>query len=743
MSQKNEYAHVRLNDDGSWAEPQTLMDHLEGTAKLAGEFARPFGSEDWARACAFAHDTGKASPEWQRYLASKSGYYDETAHLETCHGKLDHSTPGARFAEVILGKGIGRILSYCIAGHHAGLPDWIGDQASLAYRLQKNSIDNIPDEYRNLLSSARPSSPPWQFTQKGLDLSLWIRMLFSCLVDGDFLDTEAYMNQDKRGQRGGYQDLGSLLERFDRHMEKFITAASASAVTPVHTARQQVLADCRTAARLAPGFFSLTVPTGGGKTLSSLAFALEHAKRFGKRRVIYVIPYTSIIEQNVDVFRAVLEDGQVVEHHFNLDDDASTPRSRLAAENWDAPVIVTTSVQFFESFFAAKTSRCRKLHNIADSVVILDETQLLPVEYLAPILETLRLLCEHYGVTIVNCTATQPALEQRDGFPGLPAGSIREIVSDVPGLYKALRRVEVMPVDTRTPRSWEEIAAEMAELDQVLCIVSDRKSCRELHKLMPDGTYHLSALMCAQHRSDMIAKVKKELNAGGTIRVISTQLVEAGVDIDFPVVYRTMAGLDSIAQAAGRCNREGRLNVKGSLGKVVVFIPPRKAPIGILRKAAETASGLLDAGSVDPIDHQAFGPYFSELYWRANSLDARSLIKLLAPDPISECGILFRKAAEEFKIIDDRMQRTILVPYGPGENLIAQLKAIGPERWLLRKLQRYTVNLYLNQFTAFQDRGSLEEIAPGIFALRCSIEYDLLLGLLVDELPENDQYIVS
>jgi CRISPR-associated endonuclease/helicase Cas3 len=523
-------------------------------------------------------------------------------------------------------------------------------------------------------------------------------------------------------------------------MTEKTSAAMDVADTPVNRVRQQVLAGCRAAAQLMPGFFTLTVPTGGGKTLSSMAFALEHAVKYGKGRVIYVIPYTSIIEQNADVFRAALGADQIVEHHSNLDEDDSTPKARLAAENWDAPIIVTTSVQFFESLFAAKTSRCRKLHNIANSVVVLDEAQLVPVEFLQPILAAMKLLVERYKISFVICTATQPAWEARDDFPGLPAGSMREIVQDVPGLYRDLRRVAVEPVDTKTPRTWEDLAGELSATDRVLCVVSDRKSCRELHRLMPEGTYHLSALMCAQHRSDLIAEIIEKLKGTGPIRVVSTQLVEAGVDIDFPVVYRALAGLDSIAQAAGRCNREGKLNVEGKLGKVVVFVPPRKAPAGILRKAAETASRMLEDGLSDPIDHASFAPYFSNLYWKANSLDTKGILKLLQPDDL-DCGIQFRSAAEAFRIIDDRLQRTVLVPYRDGKKFIDQLKAIGPTRDLLRKLQRYAVNVYLNQFSELLNRGSLEEIVPEVFALRCDVEYDKQVGLLVDEMPDDDKYI--
>ncbi len=740
MNQKKSIAHVKKNEDGSWAIPQSVSDHLHGVATLAAKFASSFDSSAWAYAGGMGHDTFKEAAVWQNYIKIMSGY-DEEAHLETKPGKQDHSTPSAKMVEEVLGKDIGRILSYCIAGHHAGLPDWIGSQSSLAFRLQNAETVAIPEKYRDELRGISPSMPPWKFHNKGLDMSLWIRMLFSCLVDADFLDTEAYMDPAQFEDRGGYLPVSELLKRFDTHMEEMTRKTLAEADTPVNQARQRVLSDCRSAARLEPGLFSLTVPTGGGKTLSSMAFALEHAVQFGKERVIYVIPYTSIIEQNADVFRKAVGDDQIIEHHSNLDEDGSSPKARLAAENWDAPIIVTTSLQFFESLFAAKTGRCRKLHNIVNSVVVLDEAQLVPVEFLEPILATMKLLCEHYKVTFVICTATQPAFEKQDdfpAFPGFPKGSIREIIRDVPRLYCELKRVEVALIDTKTPKTWDEIAEELKSIDQVLCIVSDRKSCRELYSLMPEGTYHLSALMCAQHRSNRIAEIKESLKGNMPLRVVSTQLVEAGVDIDFPVVYRAMAGLDSIAQAAGRCNREGKLGAQGKFGKVVVFVPPRKAPPGILRKASETATRMLQSGLEDPTDNAAFAPYFSELYWKANSLDGKKIMELLTPAP-PDYGIQFRSAAEAFQIIDAGVQKPLLVPYGEGEKLIQTLKTKGPERRLLRKLQRYVVNVYSDQFYTLQNRGSIEEVSLGIFALTCTVEYDNNIGLLIDEMPTTPE----
>ncbi len=733
----NYIAHVRKDLDDTWATPHSLSDHLKMTAKMAGKFAAKFNSEEWGKAVGLAHDAGKGRLEWQKYLRLKSGYFDEEAHLEGKPGKMPHAIHGAKLAEELHGKRIGRILSYCIAGHHAGLPDWSGaegaGQSSLEFQLTRvKDLSEIEQFVLEGIRSSKPSVPPWHFSS-GLDMSLWIRMLYSCLVDADFLDTESYMDQGKSDDRSGYCLIMELLERLN-HFNKQLDETSED--TPVNQIRRSIRKKCMEMAEESQGFFSLSVPTGGGKTLSSLAFGLEHAKTHNLNRIIYVIPYTSIIEQNANVFRKALGDDQVVEHHSSLDEEDSTPKSRLAAENWDAPVIVTTSVQFFESLFAAKSSRCRKLHNIANSVVVLDEAQLVPVEYLTPILETMQLLVDHYHVSFVISTATQPAFREHTvegkAFKGLK--NVREIMGDeddVKRLYASLKRVQVqLPESFHTASSWEEIAEELQQYEQVLCIVSDRKSCRELHKLMPKGTYHLSALMCGQHRSEIIESIKEKLKNKEPVQVVSTQLVEAGVDFDFPVVYRALAGLDSIAQAAGRCNREGKLPEPG---QVIVFTAPKKAPMGILRKAADTTCSILATTQQrDPLEYSIFEDYFSELYWKANSLDSKNIISLLKPDP-QDCGIHFRTAAEKFRIIDDSRQKTILVRYSEGDKLIDLLKFKGPDRGLMRKLQRYTVNVYNEEFNLLLQRGSIVEVQPGIFALTSSIEYSRETGLMVDE----------
>lgn len=509
---KEMIAHVRKNEDGTWAKPQSLLHHLEGTAKIAQRNADKFMSVEWVRAMVLNHDAGKARAAWQDCLVDKSGYgYDEEAHLEGKPGKILHAIYGARLAEEIFGKGIGRILAYGIAGHHAGLPDWSGaegaGQAALEFQeKQAKGWEEIDPSLVEMLRGLPALKPPRSFAS-GLDLSLWIRMLYSCLVDADFLDTEAYMEQEKNERRANFCSMAELLDKFNRYLtENFSLDKVPAEKKEICKIRNDIRNKCVQMAGESQGIFSLSVPTGGGKTISTLAFALEHALKHDLDRIIYVIPYTSIIEQNADVFGQAVGADQVIEHHSSLNIDEVSTQARLAAENWDAPIIVTTSVQFFESLFAAKPGRCRKLHNIAKSVVILDEAQLLPTYFLEPILETMQLLTEHYHVTFVISTATQPAFGERKDFKGLK--NIREIMGtddEVRNLYASLKRNTVIfPADIRTPSSWEEIAAELTKCKQVLCVVSDRKSCRELHRLMPKGTIHLSGLMCGQHRSQVI-----------------------------------------------------------------------------------------------------------------------------------------------------------------------------------------------------------------------------------------------
>ena len=553
------------------------------------------------------------------------------------------------------------MLAYLIAGHHAGLADWY-DKGSLKSRLQQ-ADDELVASLSGLVESSlsedffplsdddlkRDFFAFWKEWAKLEELHIWLRFLFSCLVDADFLDTEAFMNgyadadtAQAAGLRPKFPGLDELQERYAILQQSFSAAETDRTL------------------------FSLTVPTGGGKTLASLGFALKHALKFDKKRIIYAIPFTSIIEQNANVFRKALSDDVVLEHHSNLEvrEDKETAKTRLATENWDAPLIVTTNVQLFESLFAAKTSRCRKIHNIADSVVILDEAQQLPRDFQKPITDMMRVLARDYGVTFVLCTATQPELGKNiDAFgrtilEGLP--DVREIVADKITLSEKLRRVRIkMPPPNVETQSWQEIADEIAARPCVLAVVNTRKHAQKLFAALPsDGIkLHLSANMCATHRSEVIALVRRYLalyRAGSLHKplwLVSTQLIEAGVDLDFPCVYRAIAGLDSIAQAAGRCNREGKL----SFGEVVVFRAEEGAPNGSLK------AGLLD----DPLSPSVFAEYFRRFNGKGD-VDKHDITRLLTAESSNEnpLAIKFRTAAERFRLIDNQGV-ALIVPFIP------------------------------------------------------------------------------
>lgn len=735
-------------------QPQLLIEHLQGVEKLAGEFASPFDAAEWARLAGRWHDLGKFSDEFQHYIRKASGF--EAELVASAPGRVDHSSAGALLGMECFGQ-LGLLLAYALAGHHAGLPDWSaadGSVGALENRLQNGKQDGLlakvllqaPQELPNVAKPV-PSS-----RIGGIEgLHLWIRMLFSCLVDADFLDTETFLNPKRSNLRASGPEIKLLLQEFNAYMEEKQQTAPP---TELNQIRADVLRQCREKASCAPGIFTLTVPTGGGKTLSSLAFALEHALQYNKRRIVYAIPYTSIIEQTADVFRRVFKElsGAVLEHHSNVktetkeeknkETEATTEKSTLAAENWEAPLIVTTNVQLFESLFAARTSRCRKLHNIANSVVILDEAQLLPPGFLQPILDMLQLLVEHYGVTAVLCTATQPALGTQHGGHGrkLLKGldNATEIMDGTEQLYRDLERVTVhVPSNLDERQSWDAIAERLQQHESVLAIVNTRADCRELHARMPKGTIHLSALMCGEHRSVLVDEIKSGLAKHALVRVVSTQLIEAGVDVDFPVVYRALTGLDSIAQAAGRCNREGTLPVKG---EVFVFVPPKSAPPGLLRFGEQACQLLLEDHPDDPLAPAQFALYFRQYYAKAGAnggLDHKGILDLLADkNDAGQCHIQFRTAAEKFQMIDETA--SILVPYcNPKDEkrdsriFLKRLRSGELHRGLLRQLQRFTVSVRPHQFEYLQKANELEEIVPGIWALRNETAYSDELGLLI------------
>jgi len=723
---------------------QPLEEHLRNVAELAAEFARPFGAEEWARIAGLWHDLGKYSEAFQTYLRTAAS---EDYHEAELRGRVDHTSAGAQYAVATV-EVLGHLLAYPIAGHHAGLLDAIADGACLERRLTKP----VEAWYRPPVASTVPPElalPP--FLERALarraadpaaaafSFSFFVRMLFSCLVDADFLDTERFMEPARAEGRPRWPD--DVLARMEVALDRYVTGLAGDD-SPVNLQRRRVRQACLDAATDEPGLFSLTVPTGGGKTLASLAFALRHAQRHGLGRIIYVIPFTSIIEQNASVFREAFQPlvkaglpDPVLEHHSAVDAGKETVESRLAAENWDAPLIVTTSVQFYESLFANRTKRCRKLHNLAGSVIILDEAQKIPVDYLRPCLLILRELATNYGSSVVLCTATQPAVARRDGFP-IGLEGVREIIPDPPALYVALKRVEVKYLGRLGD---EELAGRLLGHDRVLCIVNTRRHAREIYERLGEDGIHLSAAMCPEHRSAVLDAIRSRLKRSEPCRVISTQLVEAGVDLDFPIVYRCLAGLDSIAQAAGRCNRNGRLDK----GLTCVFRSEHEELEAFLRDTTGAASQILGGGDATPLYEdllslEAVEHYFRLYYWsQQERWDARGILdalKLAGGDPKLPFQFNFRTIASRFKLIAETGQ-AVIVPWGErGAELVERLRASFPlpDRDLLRRLQRYTVQV--RKKTYFQHIGRTIETVHDRYPVLISPElhYDERLGLVLD-----------
>lgn len=542
---------------------QSLEDHLKNVAKNAQCFADNFGAKEWGRCAGLLHDSGKATTAFQK-------------RLEGSPERVDHSTYGAKIAQKMGGR-LGLLLSYAIAGHHGGIPDGGEQSPQLHFRLKQNPSSST--EKLDILESCQKDIEfPFKLSKDtgGFSLSFFTRMLFACLVDADFLDTEKFCAPDiakerTKNRQGG--TLPHLQQKLKSYMKKILSSAEA---THVNNLRRRILEQCKAKAKLPQQIFSLTVPTGGGKTLSSMNFALDHAVAHQLNRIIYTIPFTSIIEQNAGVFQTIFDREYVLEHHCNFKESDSPEeagynrRRGLAAENWEPPIIVTTNVQFFESLFSNKPSKCRKLHNIARSVIVLDEAQAIPTEFLEPCLSALRELVAHYGCTIVLCTATQPAFDDKSSLrTSLP--QIREIIDDPAQIFSKLKRTTVNTIGKKTDA---EIAGLIDGEKQALCITSTKLQARSVFNLSKTetGIFHLSTNMYPEHRRQVLDQVKTRLKGKKRCLVVSTSLVEAGVDLDFPVVFRAAAGLDSIAQAAGRCNREGKME---GLGQVFIYEPEK------------------------------------------------------------------------------------------------------------------------------------------------------------------------
>ena len=701
------FAHsVQGLDTDHW---QRLDEHLIAVGDWAALFASAFGAQALARAAGLLHDLGKYTVKFQDRLRGS---------LQS----VDHSTWGARIARDRYGS-MGYLIAYAIAGHHAGLANGkdAGERSCLADRLDAELPDLLPDWQEEIalptLQELRlPFRPGPHSDRQQFQMAFLVRMLFSCLVDADFLDTEAFygkFEKDKPQRRTAHASLQDLRQQLDGHLEDVTASAAPS---DVNKTRSQILAHVRAQASLAPGLFSLTVPTGGGKTLASLAFALDHAIAHGKSRVIFVIPFTSIVEQNAAVFRRALGplgEQAVLEHHSGFTDDKGQSKEardklKLAMENWDFPIVVTTAVQFFESLFADRPSKCRKLHNIANSVIVLDEAQTMPLKLLRPCVAALDELASHYRSSVVLCTATQPMLHAPAFEGGL--NDVQELAPAPADLFKQLARVQVKHAGELSD---DAVTAHMLEHDQALCIVNNRRHARALYEAMAaqPGARHLTTLMCAKHRSEVLAEVRQALKDRQPCRLVSTSLIEAGVDVDFPFVMRAEAGLDSIAQAAGRCNREGRRDQLASLVLVFSVANPDWAPPPELKQYAEAAREVLRQHGADPLSPVAIEAYFRMLYWKKGSqaLDEFNLLGLLRANKLD--SLPMEMLATKFRMIDS-VQMPVIVPYDDeARDALHELSFSEGSVKLARKLQPYLVQVPRRGFEALRSSGAVQYVA--------------------------------
>ena len=720
------------------AEWESLACHLEHVGRTAAAFAEAFSAGPWGKILGRCHDLGKSSVAFQQRIRQSQG---EDAGAERV-GRVDHATFGARCCAEQPGGPIGELLAYCIAGHHTGLPNAVAEDASaersaLRFRLDPNryAIPNAAQPVSDYPALKLPFIP--ERNTQAFSLAFFTRMLFSCLIDADRTCTEAFCDPEKAARRATYRPT---LPELRQQLEAYLATLQAEAeATPVNRIRCQVLNRCLAVADQPPGFFSLQVPTGGGKTLSSLAFALRHAAN-RCHRVIVAIPFTSIIEQTADVYRRALgslaEDG-LLEHHSNVLPAQATRAQEMAAENWDAPLVITTNVQLFESLFSAGTTPCRKLHRVAGSVIILDEAQTLPVELLLPTLNALRELVAHYGCSVVLCTATQPALGKRAEFPyGL--ANVRPIVADPAPLFAGLRRVEVRRAGKLTD---EELAQKLAGEPKALTIVNTRPHAANLYSKLreladPESCFHLSTLMCGAHRRKVLEQIRKQVKSG-PCRVVSTQLIEAGVDLDFPVVYRAEAGFDAIAQAAGRCNREGNLP---ELGVTHVFEAEHLPPPGFLRSTAETARELWGRYP-DPLAPDAIEAYFRHHYWRhADVLDKHDILKLMELDRERDrTRFQFREIAERYRMICDT-QVQLLVPFDQQAHEYWRTLDRGWQPFVAQRLlQPYLVGIPERNAWAMETDGAVRLHESGVWLLLRDDAYSARQGLQLSALGQDER----
>lgn len=680
---------------------QTVLEHCGETAKLAGSFAHSFDAYEQGYLVGLAHDIGKYSAEFQKRL----------------HGgpRVDHATAGAQ--ECVKKRQM--FCAFCVAGHHSGLLNQgskvdSAEDATMYGRIKKRLADYSAFSQELQLPEAKI---PDYCGKDNLANAFFIRMLYSALTDADYLDTESFMQGVPR--MTAYATIEELRQKMKNYISGWFPGT-----TELNRCRCNILNACISAGKtLSDGVYTLTVPTGGGKTAASMAFALEHAGKTGKKRIIYVIPYTSIIEQTAQVYRKIFGAENVLEHHSNVQyeiEDYSTEaalKMSLATENWDAPIIVTTAVQFFESLYANRSSACRKLHNIAQSVIVMDEAQMLPVPYLQPCIYAITELAKHYHTTAVLCTATQPALEKIIGqYYSAP---IVEICPKEYSSHPIFRRTKIQNLGLLP---WDILYQRLNEAEQVLCIVNSRKNAEQIYNnLDSSGSFHLSTLMCPQHRKEVLKEIRQRLQNGLPCRVVSTSLIEAGVDVDFPLVYREEAGLDSIVQAAGRCNREGKRNLEES--NVYMFQAESPAPVLFSIPIGAARATLRRSLEIDAPD--TIHAYFQELLsLKGNdALDAKQILPRFAK------GLYpFEDVAKDFRIIESNT-KPILIPWEIGSSLIDRLYSGERTKSLFRAMQGYCVNIYEQHYKALLEAGDITLIAPNIAVLCNSEAYSEKTGL--------------
>lgn len=735
-------SHIRRNKQGE-LEYQSNEEHSLGVAELAQQFASEFGMGDFGYVMGMLHDKGKEKAEFQNYIRYENGLEEKKSYTQ---GGKAHAYVGGLLAKRLY-EPLYPILSYPIAGHHSGLDDYYPSNESRGLKAKMDQI--LPSEVE-VKDGKNDLFIPTFLSQLSIsEITHVTRMLFSCLKDADCLNTEEFMSYETFTLRTKPKaSIIELLPLLENYLSKLNQQACDSDVNRI---RKLIQNYCREKSTSEKGFYGLTVPTGGGKTLSSLLWAMLHAKKNNLRRIIIAIPYTSIIVQTARILKHIFGDENVLEHHCNFDVDQikneeERERMTLAMDNWDFPIIVTTNVQLFESMFSSKGSDCRKLHNIVNSVIVLDEVQTLPIPFLNPIVNALKAYKSLFGVSILFTTASQPVLcgqhksLANDVLNGIDEKEWNEIVPETELLHAKLRRVELS--FDKGISSYDEIAERIAKHKVVLCIVNSKKDAKEIFNRLPhEGiTIHLSRWMYAEHIAASIEIIKVALkNRYPVIRVVSTQLVEAGVDFDFPVVYRQETGLDSILQAAGRCNREG----KSEKGITYVFRLENRPSKGHLAKSIN-AFLMCQDDVEDWFSPDAMKTYFKNLYLNSK-FDEKKIDKQCEFSANEGSLILnFETIHNLFKLISDKNVNIIVL----CPEIQLQIDEIIKKGFLchtdIKQVSKYTVGVSKRDFELLQSERLIDEIIPNsdLYVTKSLSQYNADTGLMFENVELQETYII-